>query len=273
MMNALTWQLYNGSTNNYDRFRPNYPRGVFDAMMRFHQGHALPTLAADIGCGTGIFSRQLAVAVSSLTQIECLEANTEMVATAQKRAANLPQINVKKGVAEDLPFDDDSFDLVTAATAANWFDRPIFYSEAARLLRDRGTLLIVQNKHRYWDSDFLSDFAAFQEEHIPGYRRGRYSDFKGGYGEADFFTELQEHPKFLPVERQRINWSQTVTADQFAGYCYSMGHIKKAIDQSGVDRISSDIQKLIERHAGTDNVLTINWATDVVMAGCTEPRT
>ena len=265
-MKQKTWQLYYGSTEEYDRFRPSYPSEVFDLLKRFHEGRDPPRAAADVGCGTGIFSRQLAVAIPTLDRIECLEANSEMASMAQTRSVGFPTITVTNGFAEHIPFKGDSFDIVSAATSANWFNRPLFYTNAARILRDHGSLIVLQNKHKYWENDLLADFASFQERHIPGYRRGFYSDASGGYGKADFYAELELRSDFLPVERRRINWTQTVSAEEFTGYCYSMGHIKKAIERSGVKRIKNEIRDLINTHMDVDNCLTIDWMCEIVMA-------
>lgn len=49
----------------------------------------------------------------------------------------------RKGTAEDLPFTDGSVDLVTAATAAHWFDQPRFLAEASRVLKSRGCIALL----------------------------------------------------------------------------------------------------------------------------------
>lgn len=44
------------------------------------------------------------------------------------------------GIAEELPFPDGSVDLLTAASAAHWFDTERFLKEAVRVLKPRGCL-------------------------------------------------------------------------------------------------------------------------------------
>lgn len=266
MNRQVTWQLYDGSAVGYDEYRPRYPERVFGILSRYHVA-ALPLRsAADIGSGTGIFSRQLMESVPSIETLICVEANSDMVAVAKERSSVFRGLNVLAGFAESLPLPDCFCDLVTAATSANWFDRPLFYDEAARVLKPSGTLLLLQNKHRYWESTLLDDFASFQEHHIPGYRRGLYSDFSGGYGKADFEAELRSRSDLLAVEHHRVEWRQTITANQFRGYCYSMGHIKKAIAQSGATAIAEEFDALLERHQDASGDVAVEWLTDVVLS-------
>lgn len=49
----------------------------------------------------------------------------------------------RKGVAEVLPFPDGSVDLLTAASAAHWFDQSRFLVEASRVLKPRGCMALL----------------------------------------------------------------------------------------------------------------------------------
>lgn len=48
-----------------------------------------------------------------------------------------------QGPAEELPFGPGEVDLVTAMTAAHWFDRKKFLAEADRVLRAGGCLALL----------------------------------------------------------------------------------------------------------------------------------
>ena len=49
----------------------------------------------------------------------------------------------RQGPAEDLPFQDGSVDLLTAASAAHWFDQSRFLAEASRVLKPRGCMALL----------------------------------------------------------------------------------------------------------------------------------
>ncbi|MGY8685113.1 class I SAM-dependent methyltransferase [Bradyrhizobium sp. UFLA05-153] len=266
MNKPITWELYDGRAIGYDEYRPKYPEDIFGILSRYHAGPAPIRSAADVGAGTGIFSRQLMESMPSIERLTCVDANSDMAEIAKQRSATFGGFEVLVGFAENLPLPDRSCDLVTAATSAHWFDRPLFYQEATRVLKRSGTLLLLQNNHRYWKSAFLDDFYSFQERHIPEYCRGHYSDFSGSYAKVDFETELRSRSDLIAVERNKLEWCQTVTANQFRGYCYTMSHIKKAIDRSGAAAIAQDIDALLERHQNSSGDVAVEWLTDIVLS-------
>lgn len=49
----------------------------------------------------------------------------------------------REGRAEELPFADGSVDLLTAATAAHWFEPSRFLAEASRVLKPRGCIALL----------------------------------------------------------------------------------------------------------------------------------
>jgi ubiquinone/menaquinone biosynthesis C-methylase UbiE len=89
--------------------------------------------ALDVGCGAGLSATALAPFADTVIAIEPVRA---MLAYRVGRAHYV----VAQG--EQLPFAVGSFDLVTAAGAVNYMDRPRFIAEAERVLRPNGTLLV-----------------------------------------------------------------------------------------------------------------------------------
>jgi SAM-dependent methyltransferase len=55
------------------------------------------------------------------------------------------QVSYVEARAEQLPFDDGTFDLVTVALALHWFDQQQFMLEARRVLRQGGWLVIYHD--------------------------------------------------------------------------------------------------------------------------------
>lgn len=51
----------------------------------------------------------------------------------------------RQSPAEDLPFESGTVDLITAMTAAHWFDRPRFFKEADRVLKPGGCLALLSS--------------------------------------------------------------------------------------------------------------------------------
>lgn len=94
--------------------------------------------ALDVGCGTGLSTRALRAIA---TQVTGVDPSADMIAQAQ----GAPGIEYCVGAAEDLPFADAQFDLLTLAQVVHWLDHGRFFKEAHRVLRPQGWLAIYDN--------------------------------------------------------------------------------------------------------------------------------
>ena len=67
-------------------------------------------------------------------QVTGVDVSPEMLAQAEARDG----VEYVVAPAEELPFEDESYDLVTVGLAFHWFDRERFLPEAHRVLRPDG---------------------------------------------------------------------------------------------------------------------------------------
>jgi ubiquinone/menaquinone biosynthesis C-methylase UbiE len=92
--------------------------------------------ALDVGTGTG--AAALAIAERFPTaRVVGVDIAPEMVDQARQKARDRQNLSFEVGDASALPYDDASFDLVTAANMIPFFD------ELARVLRRGGTLVVA----------------------------------------------------------------------------------------------------------------------------------
>jgi ArsR family transcriptional regulator len=95
----------------------------------------------DAGSGDGTLAQLLAPRAKSVT---CLDRNEKVVAAARTRLAKVKNATVCPGDVHELPFADDSFDHVMLFNILTQATTPArVVSEAARVLRDGGNLVIV----------------------------------------------------------------------------------------------------------------------------------
>ena len=98
--------------------------------------------ALDVACGTGISTRAIAKTIAK--QVIGLDASEHMLAYAKLKQNE--KITYQLGRAEKLPFPDKSFDLVTICVALHCVDQEKFISEAERILKENGQLIILHSK-------------------------------------------------------------------------------------------------------------------------------
>jgi len=87
--------------------------------------------ALDVACGTGQSTLALKEVAS---QVVGTDTSREMLDRAPREAG----VQYVEASAEDLPFADGSFRLVTVALALHWFERSRFLTEASRCLTRAG---------------------------------------------------------------------------------------------------------------------------------------
>nr|XP_040033723.1 putative methyltransferase DDB_G0268948 [Gasterosteus aculeatus aculeatus] len=97
-------------------------------------------LAVDVGCGSGQGTVLLAPYFTKVVGTDVSPAQLEMALTNNK---NPPNVSYRESPAEKLPFASGEVDLLTAMTAAHWFDHKKFLLEADRVLRPGGCLALL----------------------------------------------------------------------------------------------------------------------------------
>lgn len=121
---------FSGHAASYARFRPRYPRELFDFIAAISPGR---TLAWDCATGAG----QAAVALADyFGRVVATDASSAQIA----HAATHPRVSYTVGLAERAPLREACADVVTVAQALHWFDFDAFYGEAARILRPGGAV-------------------------------------------------------------------------------------------------------------------------------------
>lgn len=108
----------------------------------------------DIGCGTGVLAREAHARVGPGGRVTAVDPNDGMLAVARRAE---PAIDWRNGVAEELPFPDESFDRAVSQFAAMFFTDPAAAcSEIGRVTRRDGRIALA-----VWD----------RLEHNVGYAR------------------------------------------------------------------------------------------------------
>uniref|UniRef100_A0A1A8SL37 Methyltransferase type 11 domain-containing protein n=1 Tax=Nothobranchius rachovii TaxID=451742 RepID=A0A1A8SL37_9TELE len=139
----MAYRLFEGKKHAsiYQKYRFPPPEDLKDAIIQYLDTKKGPphVLAVDLGCGTGQFTRLLAPHFKEVVGIDVSENQVEEA----RLVLGSPNITYRQGTAEDLPFEDGTVDLLTAASAAHWFDQVKFLAEVNRVLKPGGCIALL----------------------------------------------------------------------------------------------------------------------------------
>lgn len=150
----------------------------------------------DVGCGTGTLAIEVARRVGRSGRVSGVDPGAQQIARARAKAArrNLP-IEFLVGAIEQLPFPDQSFDVVFSTLMMHHLPTPLKrqgLAEIARVLKPGGRLVIADFKHKQERAGLATNF------HAGG---SRLQDLETLLKEASFdqlATEELPSPRFSP---------------------------------------------------------------------------
>jgi SAM-dependent methyltransferase len=102
----------------------------------------------DVGCGAGHWSAVIAPHLAATARLTGIDAEQSLLERARARLSprlGARQLELLHGRAEQLPFDDGTFDLVTCQTVLIHVPDPLaVLREMRRVVRPGGTILVVE---------------------------------------------------------------------------------------------------------------------------------
>jgi ubiquinone/menaquinone biosynthesis C-methylase UbiE len=114
-----------------------------------------PRRVLEIAAGTGVVTRALASRLPTTTTIVATDLNAPMLDHAKTRIERNDRIEWKTADAQELPFEDETFDAVACQFGAMFFpDKERAFKEARRVLRPGGRYFFS-----VWDRISANEFA------------------------------------------------------------------------------------------------------------------
>ena len=134
-------QNFNGIANNYTIGRPAYAKEFIEHLYSQY-GFSKDSIIADIGSGTGKFTKQL---LDQGSFVYSVEPNDDMRNTAIQELHTYDNFRAVKGTAAETGLPAKSVDFITTAQAFHWFDVPLLKKECKRILKENGSVFLIWN--------------------------------------------------------------------------------------------------------------------------------
>jgi SAM-dependent methyltransferase len=201
-----------GAALDYHRGRPRWPEVVVEVATA---GLARDDRVVDLGAGTGQLTQALVRRFIQVTAIEPLADLRQLL------HAELPDVDLREGVAESLPLDDGSAEAIFVAEAFHWFDWQRALAEASRVLTEGGRLVLLWDVPvGPWEPDIgdgVRDVvrAAIRSGGEPGESRYLRGEWRRAF----------ERSAFEPLEEQQIEYVFESSQDGLIAYMLSTSSI------------------------------------------------
>ncbi len=130
---AEGYDLAAGDYDKKEKYLNSFEKGKFLSLLPEIKDKKI----LDVGAGTGRVSLPLALAGAQVTALDVSEKILEVLKRKNKKIATVV------GEAENLPFENESFDIVTAAfLVVHLKDPKIFFDEVYKVLKPDGLFLV-----------------------------------------------------------------------------------------------------------------------------------
>ncbi len=156
----------------------------------------------DVGCGPGALTAELAERVGPKA-VAAVDPAGQFVAALRERH---PGVEVQRAAAEQLPFDNGTFDATLAQLVVHFMAQPVTgLREMARVTRRDGVVAACVWDHAggggplsvFWEAVHELDADAADESQLPGAREGHLGQL---FREAGLLREVEESLLSVDVE-------------------------------------------------------------------------
>jgi ubiquinone/menaquinone biosynthesis C-methylase UbiE len=221
-------ELFSTQAASYAKYRPTYPQELYEFIFS-HVQHR--ETAWDCGTGNG---QAAAVLAGYFQKVIGSDISTKQLDFAIKK----PNIEYVNCSAEQTPFADNSFDLITVAQAYHWFDFSAFKKEVTRVGRPGSLLAIWTYGHVQVNEEIDQIMRHFHDVVV-----GRYWDERRKYVVEGLINIPFDYPEIhTPSFQIFAEWKRS----DIAGYLDSWSAVQTFIRATGKNPVPELIENLKE---------------------------
>ena len=126
------------AAERYSKGRPDFHSNTIKHIRNYLRLDKKLDNALDIACGTGLSTQALLEIATNVFGTDTSQAMLNFALQPEK-------IHYSIAPAEQQPFIDNNFDLITVSSGVHWFDIDQFLIEANRLLKSKSWLVLYEN--------------------------------------------------------------------------------------------------------------------------------
>ncbi|WP_053376411.1 class I SAM-dependent methyltransferase [Paenibacillus sp. FJAT-27812] len=242
-------ERFSDRVDSYVKFRPSYPDEAINYLYDV-VGVQAKSKIADIGAGTGIFSKLLLERGSHVTAVE---PNQEMRGAAEKTLNGEKNYRAVSGSAEMTGLPDRSVDFIVCAQAFHWFDRSSAQSEFKRILKPGGMVVLIWNSRLLQGTPFREGYEQLLQTFGTDYNKVNHKNISPEIL-VSFFKSGNMHEK-------RFIYQQVFDFEGLSGRLRSSSYTP-AFGEPKYDLMMNELHHLFERNKENGKVF-FEYETEV----------
>lgn len=253
----LTAGDFTGLAQNYGLYRPDYSQTILNALLALIN----PSTIADVGAGTGIWTRMIANATKNKNcLISAVEPNDDMRSQGIQDSQNLP-ISWKNGSGENTGLDSNSCDWITMASSFHWTNFDNSTAEFHRVLKPNGWFTALWNPRLIEINPLLVEIENHLHQLQPNLKR--VSSGRSGIT-ATLTQQLQNSPYFDEVIYMEAQHTIQMSPQRYLGVWFSVNDIQVQLGKEKFTEFINFIKQKTQNLTSIDaTYLTRAWSAKV----------
>jgi SAM-dependent methyltransferase len=232
------------------KYRPSYPKPIVDALYRAAGLQEGEGTFADVGSGTGIFTRLL---LERGSIVYAVEPNREMREAAETLLEGQKGFVSVIGSAEETALEGASVDGVVSAQAFHWFDPVATRAEFARILKPDGIAALIWNRRIVAGDPFAEAYDELLKRYANDYEEVNH--IRLGEEHYRAFFRGGEYTLETFDNEQRFDFDGLTGRTASSSYTPLPG-------QTGYEVFRDGLKRLYEEHA-VDGIVTFRYVSEL----------
>lgn len=242
-------ERFSDRVEQYVKYRPSYSDEVIQYLYRTI-GFRPESTIADIGAGTGIFTRLL---LEQGSKVIAVEPNPDMRKAAADLLNGNPSFREASGSAEETGLEDNSVEFIVCAQSFHWFDRAAAKAEFHRILKPGGKAVLIWNSRITTGTPFLEGYDRLLRTYGIDYEKVAHKNITGD-ALAPFFKDGAFHKATFPLS-QLLNYEQLQGRMTSSSYVPLPGHPNYAPLMEELRQLFDAVQE--------DGLISFDYETEI----------
>jgi adenylylsulfate kinase-like enzyme/ubiquinone/menaquinone biosynthesis C-methylase UbiE len=225
---------------SYAKFRPNYSTLVRQALVQHTNMVLGESCVADVGAGTGIWTKMLADINLKCVAVEpndAMRQQGENFTNAQKTS-----VQWHKGSGEETGLETASVNWVTMASSFHWVRRQDGLAEFSRILKPNGHLTVLWNPREIEKGTIFDEIEELIKRMLPDLKRVSSG---ASHHSQDYHKILTSTGHFKDVLLMEATHEMTMSKDRYLGIWRSVNDIQRQAGTALFEKLLQAISDLI----------------------------